>query len=47
MTNQNVEQWDIFEITLPEPAAGNPFIDVQLSAAVCLRSARFRARWLL
>jgi hypothetical protein len=27
-----VEQWGIFEITLKGPAAGNPFVDVQLSA---------------
>ncbi len=29
---QTVEQWDIFEATLPGPSAGNPFIDVTLSA---------------
>ncbi|HTX66971.1 MAG TPA: DUF5060 domain-containing protein [Opitutaceae bacterium] len=27
-----VAQWDLFELTLPGPAAGNPFVDVQLSA---------------
>ena len=27
-----VEQWDIFEIALPGPTGGNPFVDVQLSA---------------
>ncbi|HEX2908560.1 MAG TPA: DUF5060 domain-containing protein [Phototrophicaceae bacterium] len=32
MTNQNVEQWGLFEITLPGPTAGNSYLDVQLSA---------------
>lgn len=27
-----VAQWDRFEITLPGPSGGNPFVDVQLSA---------------
>ncbi|MBC7783740.1 MAG: DUF5060 domain-containing protein [Burkholderiales bacterium] len=27
-----VEQWDVFELSLPGPADGNPFRDVQLSA---------------
>lgn len=27
-----VEQWDFFEVTLPGPSAGNPFLEVQLSA---------------
>jgi hypothetical protein len=31
-TQQTVEQWDIFEITLPGPSTGNPFVDVTLSA---------------
>src|SRR3954452_15379134 len=26
------EQWGVCEITLPGPAAGNPFVDVSLSA---------------
>jgi hypothetical protein len=26
------EQWDVYEITLPGPATGNPFVDVSLSA---------------
>jgi hypothetical protein len=29
---QSVEQWDVFEITLPGPGNGNPFLDVKLSA---------------
>jgi len=28
----DVEQWDIFELTLKGPAEGNPFVDVRLSA---------------
>jgi hypothetical protein len=27
-----VEQWDVFEIALPGPAEGNPFLEVELSA---------------
>lgn len=27
-----VEQWDVLELTLTGPSAGNPFVDVQLSA---------------
>ena len=27
-----VAQWDIFELALPGPTAGNPFVDVQLTA---------------
>lgn len=27
-----VEQWGLFETTLPGPSAGNPFVDVQLAA---------------
>jgi hypothetical protein len=27
-----VEQWDFYEISLPGPTAGNPFIDIELSA---------------
>ena len=29
---QQTEQWGIFEITLPGPSSGNPFVDVQISA---------------
>lgn len=32
MSNQNVEQWGIFELMLTGSADGNPFLDVQLSA---------------
>jgi hypothetical protein len=32
MTYQSIPRWDIFELSLPGPAAGNPFSDVQLSA---------------
>lgn len=32
MTEQNIEQWGIFEATLNGPKAGNPFLEVQLSA---------------
>lgn len=28
----DVEQWDIFELTLKGPGGGNPFVEVQLSA---------------
>src|SRR4051794_32411164 len=28
----SVEQWDVFELPLPGPSAGNPFTDVELSA---------------
>ncbi len=31
-TSGKVERWDYFEISLKGPAAGNPFVDVQLSA---------------
>jgi hypothetical protein len=37
MTTQNsdnIEQWDIFEVTLSGPAEGNPFTDVSLSAVL-------------
>ncbi len=27
-----VEQWDLFEVSLPGPTGGNPFVDVKLSA---------------
>jgi hypothetical protein len=27
-----IEQWDVFEVTFPGPADGNPFVDVQFSA---------------
>ncbi|HEY3394796.1 MAG TPA: DUF5060 domain-containing protein, partial [Lacipirellulaceae bacterium] len=26
------ERWGVFELTLPGPASGNPFVDVQLTA---------------
>ncbi len=29
---QPVEQWDIFELSLNGPAAGNPYLDVEFSA---------------
>jgi len=29
---EHAELWGVFEISLPGPADGNPFIDVQLSA---------------
>jgi hypothetical protein len=28
----SVEQWDVFEFTLPGPAEGNPFVEVELTA---------------
>ena len=28
----DIEQWDIFELTLKGPAGGNPFVDTRLSA---------------
>ena len=28
-----VAQWDLFEVALPGPAAGNPYVEVQLTAA--------------
>ena len=31
-TNQQTEQWGIFELSLTGSAAGNPFLDVQFSA---------------
>src|SRR4030043_124520 len=31
-TTVETEQWDIFELTLNGPLAGNPFVDVKLSA---------------
>jgi hypothetical protein len=32
----SVPQWEVFELTLAEPSTGNPFIDVQLTAAFAL-----------
>ena len=29
---QSVERWGIFELTLPGPSEGNPFLDVQIGA---------------
>jgi hypothetical protein len=29
---QNVEQWDVYEITMNGPLAGNPFMEVELAA---------------
>jgi hypothetical protein len=34
---QPVERWDIFEVTLRGPAAGNPYTDVRLSARFAYR----------
>jgi len=31
-TTPSVERWGLFEVTLPGPSAGNPFVDVELSA---------------
>ncbi len=31
-TNQQTEQWGIFELSLTGSAVGNPFLDVQFSA---------------
>jgi len=31
--NQSVKQWDVFEVELKGPSAGNPFLDVTLSAS--------------
>src|SRR4051794_35667041 len=28
----SIQQYDLFELTLPGPSAGNPFLDTQLSA---------------
>src|SRR5262249_55005107 len=30
--NDRPEQWGIFEVSLPGPASGNPFADVQFAA---------------
>jgi hypothetical protein len=30
--SQNIEQWGLFELTLPGPSDGNPFVEVELSA---------------
>ena len=32
MTDQTIEQWGIFEITLEGPSEGNPYLDVELRA---------------
>src|ERR1700733_15113757 len=31
-----VPQWEVFELALPGPSAGNPFTDVQLAATFAL-----------
>jgi hypothetical protein len=33
-----VPQWEVFELTLPGPSSGNPFIDVQLTVSLSLGS---------
>src|SRR5882672_9807398 len=38
-----VEQWDIFEFSLPGPADGNPFVDVKLSATFTMKDKTFEA----
>ncbi|HUJ72310.1 MAG TPA: DUF5060 domain-containing protein, partial [Verrucomicrobiae bacterium] len=37
------EQWGIFEVSLPGPTNGNPFIDVQLSARFSLGDTNIEA----
>ena len=32
MQAPTVERWDVFEIQLPGPSDGNPFVDVRFSA---------------
>ncbi|HUV67075.1 MAG TPA: DUF5060 domain-containing protein [Sedimentisphaerales bacterium] len=32
LESKNVEQWGLFEVALPGPFGGNPFVDVQLGA---------------
>jgi hypothetical protein len=32
MSNPLIEQWELFEVVLDGPAAGNPFLDTQVSA---------------
>ena len=34
--HDDVPQWEIFELTLPGPSSGNPFVDVQLTASLSL-----------
>jgi len=35
-TRPPVPCWEVFEVSLPGPTSGNPFIDVQLSATYSL-----------
>ncbi len=35
-TNENVEQWGVFEVKAQGPSAGNPFVDVQFGARFTL-----------
>lgn len=35
-TTGHVPQWEVFEVTLPGPSTGNPFLDVQLGATFSL-----------
>ncbi len=44
MTAQTVGRWGIFEIALPGPATGNPFIDVELWATFKLHNRVVQAR---
>src|SRR5262245_52842818 len=37
-----VEPWGLFELTLPGPASGNPFADVELSATFTQGDKKFR-----
>src|SRR5580692_4684515 len=36
LTNENVEQWGVFEFGAHGPSAGNPFVDVQFGARFTL-----------
>jgi hypothetical protein len=38
-----VERWGLFELTLPGPAGGNPFVDVEVSATFTQGDRRLRA----
>ncbi len=37
-----VERWGVFEITLPGPASGNPYLDVEFSATFTQGDRRFK-----
>ena len=42
MTNNDTEQWGIFELALQGDAEGNPFVEVELTAEFSYEHVRSR-----